>query len=134
MIFFLLGSNVAYYETVDDISVLDNLVPVDKETCICSLDISDSLVYASDLICNFLCTFFFVRLLHNVPVLLVFTSLWVNDRVYLSWMDFYFPCSFFVCAHPIILLSCVPCMRVIMLEVFWVADFSYMVGHEILDF
>ena len=41
--FFLLGSDVAYYAAIGDIAVLGNLMPVDKETCVCFLDVSDSL-------------------------------------------------------------------------------------------
>ena len=41
--FFLLWSDVAYYAAVGELSVLGNLVTVDEETRICSLDIFDSL-------------------------------------------------------------------------------------------
>ena len=41
--FLLLGSDVAYYTVVCDISVLGNLLLADEEACVCSLDISDSL-------------------------------------------------------------------------------------------
>ena len=29
-----------------------------------------------------------------MPVLLIFSSIWGNDRVHLPWMDFEFSCSF----------------------------------------
>ena len=41
--FFLLGYDVAYYAAVCDLAVLENLVHMDEETCVCDLDISDSL-------------------------------------------------------------------------------------------
>ena len=41
--FFILGYDVAYYADIGDLDILGNLVPVDEETCFCSLDISDSL-------------------------------------------------------------------------------------------
>ena len=41
--FYLLGSDVAYYMDVGDIAVLVNIMSVDKEKRVCSLDISDSL-------------------------------------------------------------------------------------------
>ena len=41
--FFLLGSDVAYYAAVGYLALLGNLVLVGEGTCVCSLDISDSL-------------------------------------------------------------------------------------------
>ena len=41
--FFLLVSDVAYYVAVGDLAILGDLIPVDEETCVCALDISDSL-------------------------------------------------------------------------------------------
>ena len=40
---FLIGSDVAIYLVVGDITVLGNLVSVNEETRVCSLDISDYL-------------------------------------------------------------------------------------------
>ena len=48
--FFILGSNVAYSAAVGDLTVLGNLVTAYEERCLCSLDISDSLEYVSNLI------------------------------------------------------------------------------------
>ena len=41
--FFILGSDVAYYVAVCDLAVFGNFVPVDEETCVCSLDMFDYL-------------------------------------------------------------------------------------------
>ena len=41
--FFILGYDVAYYADVGDLDVLGNLVVLYEETCVCSIDISDSL-------------------------------------------------------------------------------------------
>ena len=40
---FILGSDITYYAAVGELAVLRNLVPVDEETHVCDLDISDSL-------------------------------------------------------------------------------------------
>ena len=41
--FFIQGYDVAYYADVGDLAILGNLVPVDEETYVCALDISDYL-------------------------------------------------------------------------------------------
>ena len=40
---FIMGSDVAYYADVCDLSVLGNLMILDEETRVCSLDIFDYL-------------------------------------------------------------------------------------------
>ena len=41
--FCLLVSEIIYYEDVGYLAVFGNLRPVDEETCVCALDISDNL-------------------------------------------------------------------------------------------
>ena len=41
--FFLMGYDIAYSAAVGNLAVLGKLVFLDEETCVCSLDISDSL-------------------------------------------------------------------------------------------
>ena len=43
MVFFILGSDMTSYAAVGDLAILGNLVPVDEETCVNTLDIYDSL-------------------------------------------------------------------------------------------
>ena len=43
MSFFVLGPDIKYYADVGDLAVLGNLVPMDEETRVGAIDISDSL-------------------------------------------------------------------------------------------
>ena len=97
--FFLLGSDVAYYASVCNLNVLGDLVLVDEETSFCSLNISDSLEYASYLIFHCLCPFWFVGPLCRVSVLLVFSSLWeITEFIFTGW----------IFTSPVVLLVCAP--------------------------
>ena len=64
MIFGLIGSDVAYYADVCELTVLGDLLLVYEETCVSSLDISDSLEKVSYLICKIPCPFWLVGPLH----------------------------------------------------------------------
>ena len=73
--FDLLGSDVAYYAAVCDLAALGYLMLVNKETCVGALAISDSLEKLSYPIWKCSCTFWFVGLLHKVPIILGFSCL-----------------------------------------------------------
>ena len=79
---FLMLSDIAQYEAVGYLAVLGNLIPLDEETCVCALDIPYYLEQASDIIGHGPCPFWFVWNLHQVPVLLGFSSIWENERIH----------------------------------------------------
>ena len=64
MVFGLIGSDVVYYEDICELTVLGDLFLMYEETCVSSLDISDSLEKASYLICKSPCLFCLVIPLH----------------------------------------------------------------------
>ena len=71
-----MGSNVTNDIAVGDFAVLGKLVFVNEETHVCYLNISDTLEYATGIILHCPGLLWFVFILHQVSVLLVFSNLW----------------------------------------------------------
>ena len=67
---FLLRTDVVDNTSICDLGALGELVPVDEETSVSSLDVPYSLENASNIFGHDLTTFQFIRDLHEVPVLL----------------------------------------------------------------
>ena len=112
---FLLGYDIILYAAVVNLAVLVNLVPVDEETRVCALDISNFLEYTPGIIGHVPCPLWFVWPLHRVPVLLEFFSLWVNDHVHCPCLDCDISCGLFVCtqSYPVLFTLLLVCAGVV---------------------